>query len=696
MGDSPVRSMKKSTKKLAPIDDMNQTSPTQMVSGQKTIQRKKDLIEAVRRLNPAGTNAAPTIFWDVEGSLKTGVIDDSGVEQQLNIVESGVNYSARRYNDLRVMNDKLTKELKQKLDMLEEQKMNWESLDAMKNATTDEGMRIEALQKELVSVEDEIAAKSHYTRQLEHVLLRLKQNQLKFEAHMVGMEEAMHAVQKEGQEVRLLRRGLDAGLAKAISVYEETLSNLASARKDREVLIAQRRSEVKNALLLQEWLVDREHQKAVLAIELRGDLTKNEETFLKSQISEKIEKTKKLQKANEDSNKKLLLMEELFTKIKQVTGVVSLNEMHEKFFNQKNNKKNLEQEVKDTEARLVIAKKTYLKKEKQFQEIKNSCVGITDLTRDMTDKLEVQINNSRNELKICKASTTRLQSVLLGLEQGSNGLHQRVLPYVSIVDGGVFDLTKGVDITDVTMTLDDLSTAEQVLAKMIEIINGAGDVSSPIAKLGGMMDLDNDDISVSDSKSINTTDEAPAASHNIRIKSKRILRDSELDDESFNHTDKVGNSSMININAMTTFIDGNNLNSNDAGDDNIQLHMKSAKAFSSGHNTNGIVDDPNVPSRLLVKKNSLRKSQEHLRKEEMESRRKRLAERMAAQQATKIGTADGDDAGINKTARLKAQVAMANRLCTIQAPPTLPEGVTLRDDIMSKTNAFLTKMPKLV
>ncbi len=34
------------------------------------------------------------------------------------------------------MNERLTRELKHKLDELDEQKKNWESLEAMKNATT--------------------------------------------------------------------------------------------------------------------------------------------------------------------------------------------------------------------------------------------------------------------------------------------------------------------------------------------------------------------------------------------------------------------------------------------------------------------------------------------------------------------------------------------------------------------------------
>lgn len=46
--------------------------------------------------------------------------------------------------------------------------------------------------------------------------------QLKFDVHMCGMEEVMQAIKKEGQDVRLLRRSLDIGLSKVLSVLEIT------------------------------------------------------------------------------------------------------------------------------------------------------------------------------------------------------------------------------------------------------------------------------------------------------------------------------------------------------------------------------------------------------------------------------------------------------------------------------------------
>ncbi|NDD93334.1 hypothetical protein EBZ37_14795, partial [bacterium] len=321
---SPRMGRSNSTKprKLAPLGEgKGDGSPTNMQLMVKTnaTSNKKELVEAVRRLSPAGLNPAPGIFWDVEGSLKNVNIDGGGVKQQLTIVENGVNYSIKRYNDLRVMNDRLTRDLKAKLDELDDQKKGYEQLVAMKNATTEEGIRIEQLKEEAHQIQHEINLKAHQTRQLEYMLLRLKQNQLKFDAHMTGMEETMRNISKEGMEIRLLRRSLDAGLAKAVAVLDETQSNLAASRKDREVLLAQRKTELKTAQVLQEWMGQRAQQKAELQIELKGNLTRTEEAFLKSTLNERIDNTKNLQKAAEDSQKKLQAMEDMFAKLKQVS-----------------------------------------------------------------------------------------------------------------------------------------------------------------------------------------------------------------------------------------------------------------------------------------------------------------------------------------------------------------------------------------
>jgi hypothetical protein len=134
---------------------------------------------------------------------------------------------------------------------------------------------------------------------------------------------------------------------------------------------------------LKRWLRERAVTKMALATELRGDLTKEEEVLLRTQVillpvlssliscsvsvvtqlKEKEEKTKKLQRANEESQRKVQSMDDAFMKIKQITGMTSLDDMLEKFTAQKINKKNLEKEHAEVEVKLNDAKKMIAKVE---------------------------------------------------------------------------------------------------------------------------------------------------------------------------------------------------------------------------------------------------------------------------------------------------------------------------------------------
>ncbi len=106
-------------------------------------------------------------------------------------------------------------------------------------------------------------------------------------------------------------------------------------------------------------------------------------------------------------------MEEAFTKLKQVTGVKNVEEMHEKFSNQKSNKLQLELEVKDAEHRLAGAKKTLGRLEAQFQELKSSGIGLQELNRDNINRLEELFNEAKNDQKSIKAEADRIAGVLV-------------------------------------------------------------------------------------------------------------------------------------------------------------------------------------------------------------------------------------------------------------------------------------------
>lgn len=595
---SKRRSNNHKPKKLEPIQDGQLTlKPNQ--SKTKPIHSKKDLIDAVRRISPKTSMSSSTSsFGDIAFNLKTSIIDESDVRQQLSIVENDVNDSARRYNDLHILCDRKTQELKSRLDELESLKSEYEGLATMKKGKTQASDRISKLEDQIREVTLDIAQKTHYQRQLEHVLQRLRRNQLKFDGHLNGMEEARRGVLKEYEEVALLRRTVDAGLVRAHYIAQEAKDKLEICNKERSILLAKRRTEKKNAIHLQEWMRNRSIEKSKLATELRGDLTKEEEGLLRRQLREKEENTRKLQRANEESQKKITQMEDAFMLIKQVTGVSSLEEIVEKFSNQRINKKNLEKDVRDTEHKLADAKKMATETEDLFQDVKASGSGADDLSRELIDRMEEEITSSRNELKITKAATERLGAVLVALRQGAHGLLQRIQPYKDLVnDSPVFELTASrVDEDDSSAeTMDALSNAEQCLSKMLEVIGSASDVSptkfSVTEDEGLFQGLEGSGFSTHPSK------------HNVRVRSRMCSGGQEVTDE-----DESAPA------AFQGFGPG-------PGD---------LAVVGGGSSLEGDSGVEAVPSRTSMKKTSVRTTQDQDKKAEMVTRRKHLAERLTA------------------------------------------------------------------
>jgi hypothetical protein len=167
-----------------------------------------------------------------------------------------------------------------------------------------------------------------------------------------------------------MKRHLDSGLSRAQLVYDECAERVRILRHERGTMLEVRKGELKNAHRLKRWMRERAVTKMALATELRGDLTKEEELLLRTQLKEKEEKTKRLQRANEESQRKVSAMDDAFTKIKQITGMSVKDNMLDKFSAQRINKKNLEKEVHEVELRLTEAKKLNAKAEQVSERVK--------------------------------------------------------------------------------------------------------------------------------------------------------------------------------------------------------------------------------------------------------------------------------------------------------------------------------------
>lgn len=220
--------------------------------------------------------------------------------------------------------------------------------------------------------------------------------------------------------------------------------------------------------------------------------------------------------------------------------------------------------------------------------------------------------------------------------------------------------------------MDALTTAEHVLTKMMEAI--AGDTAGPPG--GGYEDEDEVRImyyvlcmcimywipgtgmsslllttqpdlhlqmsSEGEGMSVATGEEAPNYNNNVRIKSRKLLREWETED--FDGMGGLGGGGGVGA-------EGESL------DVSEEVLLKSAAGVGVGGDDIGI-----VPNRLTVKTLSSRRTNDEKRKEDMAIRRKKLMDRMLESKGNKGGGGEGGDARIGLTAQYKAQKAAGDRL----------------------------------
>lgn len=92
-------------------------------------------------------------------------------------------------------------------------------------------------------------------------------------------------------------------------------------------------------------------------------------------------------------------MEATFARIRQATGVNTLEEMVLKLANQSTNHTTLEEEKREAESKLSAAKAARQSEDTRFSCMKASGVGNTELNREISNKLNDEIQESRVEVR---------------------------------------------------------------------------------------------------------------------------------------------------------------------------------------------------------------------------------------------------------------------------------------------------------
>lgn len=109
--------------------------------------------------------------------------------------------------------------------------------------------------------------------------------------------------------------------------------------------------------------------------------------------------TNELRVQNEVQQRRVTEMEATFARIRQATGVNTLEEMVLKLANQGTNHITLEEEKREAESKLSRAKAARQREDTRFSCMKASGVGNTELNRDISDKLNAEIQEYRVEVR---------------------------------------------------------------------------------------------------------------------------------------------------------------------------------------------------------------------------------------------------------------------------------------------------------
>jgi hypothetical protein len=334
----------------------------------------------------------------------------------------------------------------------------------------------------------------------------------------------------------------------------------------------------------------------------------------------------------------------------------------------------LEVEKREAEARLARAKQKGEDMNQAMIEMKASGIGGTELNREVYDKLAEEILGAKAALKVNKASSDRLEAVLVAIRQGAMGLAQRLapfkgkwfsisvatfvptlsytplfLPFSVLPSAGMIEHHEELNIPHSGIdSLDSLHISELKLSKMVEATAqpaGGGSSFNPDEDGGDDPSRSEDDRNRPWTPYGN--DDPPLNVNNLRVRSLQLIQQME---------DAPGVVAKMQV---------------DEEDDEDEDEDDG---------------DAAVPSRTFMKKSSERTYNDTVKRTEQAEKRALMLERIKGEDG------DIDPALASMKMRKKQQTAANKRLAQGKDHK---HGVNPRDDAMARSDTFLKNTPSL-
>lgn len=363
----------------------------------------------------------------------------------------------KRYDDIKAVAVKKTKELEKRIDSIKDMER-----EAVRPAEQDTPMtrHIRMLEnrfdKALIKYNEAQSIRKTY----EQIVKRLREERIGFDNQLGALEKTLKAKDADLQELILMSHDANHAKEMAKSELVKVDVQLVAERQQREKDLSERRQQVRSRQEMNAKMQHRTKMRRDIKSEAQGDLSKEQEGVLKTAVVANAMLHEQNEMKIREEQSRITSFEEAFQKIKEATGVSDVNQVIQKFMTQEDTNNNLKQLTKEAQARIDSLSDDREAARAKLEELKFSGAAGSG-SRRIVDEYEQQLSEGASKNDRVRLKFERVNKLLITMKAGTEHLYDKL--------EGIKHEGGSVPMSDDTV-VDVMAVCEQKLVKALEAL----------------------------------------------------------------------------------------------------------------------------------------------------------------------------------------------------------------------------------
>ncbi|XP_013412590.1 coiled-coil domain-containing protein 151 [Lingula anatina] len=331
-------------------------------------------------------------------------------------------------------------------------------------------------------------------RTYEQIKSKLEEESLSFPNQLDAMEAEIKRCREELKELRAMYNDAHISKEAAQAELHKHEEVVYADRKKREIELQKMKKEAEEKKM--------QHERTEKRIAQRGSLQQDE-----------LSPSEKAAILGEDQQAKITTYEEAFKRIKEATGVSDTKEVVDRFENQGETQRHLEELKKDSEKQIQRLREEKEKLQQEFEDMKYTGEAKLSSGQRLLEEFETHLAEEERRKEEAGERLDKASKILVSVKAGVEHLSDK-LTHLKANKGHVPQAQ--ISATSDEYVLDLLSTAEEKLLKLLEDLDGK-DISEALKLM--------------EEEEFHASIEGKLPSYNTRIKLPVTHKDNVYDDE---------------------------------------------------------------------------------------------------------------------------------------------------------------------